>query len=568
MASAARDSDGRADNRSRRRSCARSCALFGCSPFLLIAVIAVISARLHRAPPPVYTQDVTTVTGGQIVGTIKDGIRSYKGIPFAAPPVGPNRWRAPQPVVPWKGVRKAQEYGPAPMQNRAVAMFYSAKLNVKVSEDCLYLNVWTPARRAGEKLPVMFWIYGGAFSSGLTGSPLYDGSSLAKKGVIVVSVGYRVGPFGFLAHPALSRESGHGSGTYGLQDMAAGLRWVKNNIARFGGDPGNVTIFGESAGGTAVNMLAASPLARGLFHRAIAQSAGHPFAPVKRKADDITGPPPLAMAEQQGEAFLARLGVKNIEAARALPADAVQKATEGAGAPSFTMPLDGYVLPDDPYRLFLAGKFNYTPILVGTNSDDAGMFTPPGMTLSKYRETVKGIFGDKADALLTAYPAATDAEAARAARHLLRDMTLAWGTWTWARLQSRQDKGAAYLYYFDRHDAKSPEGAAHGAEVPFVFGHVDPLFGRATPEDRAFSETMQRYWTNFARTGNPNGPGLTPWPAFREPDARVLKFATDVSVQPIPNLEQLKVLDSYFAGRRARESVTPRFQKPVPGMPR
>lgn len=496
-------------------------------------------------------QEVTAkVDGGVIAGEVVDGLHVFKGIPFAAPPLGANRWRAPQPVVAWEGVRSAKEYGPAPMQERGIAMLFSGKLDVKVSEDCLYLNVWSPAKRDGEKLPVMFWIYGGAFSSGMTGSPLYDGSSLARMGVIVVSVGYRVGPFGFLAHPELSRESGHGSGTYGLQDMLAGLRWVQNNIAQFGGDSGNITIFGESAGGSSVNMLAASPLAKGLFHKAIAQSAGSPMAPVKQKVEELGGTATLAMAEAQGETFLTRLGVKDIAAARALPADAIQKATAGMGLSPFSPPIDGYVLVDDPYRLFMAGKFNYTPILVGTNSDDAGMFTPPGITVAKYREFVENGFGDKADSLLTAYPATTDSEASRATRHLLRDSAFAWGTWTWARLQSQQGKGAAYLYYFDRHDAKSPEGAGHGSDVPYVFSPADTLLVRASAADRAFSQTMQRYWTNFAKTGNPNGAGLTEWPTFHEPDGKVMQFGTDFSVQPVPNLAQLKVLDTYFAGRR------------------
>ena len=235
----------------------------------LVAVLAIIIC----AATPVLAQISTAkVTGGVVEGVVKDGIASFKGIPFAAPPVGDLRWRSPQPVKPWQGVRKANEFGPGPMQDTA----FGAKLGgpQKISEDCLYLNVWTGAKKAGEKRPVMVWIYGGGFGIGMTSTPTYDGTNLAKKGVVLVSVAYRVGPMGFLAHPELSKESGKGSGAYGIQDQIAGLKWVKENIAQFGGDPSNVTIFGESAGGMSVGMLTTSPMAKGLFHRAISESGG------------------------------------------------------------------------------------------------------------------------------------------------------------------------------------------------------------------------------------------------------------------------------------------------------
>src|SRR6266568_2240155 len=241
---------------------------------LLVPLIIVLSGFC----PTLSQIQTVQVTGGKLQGVVKDGVASFKGIPFAAPPIGELRWKPPQPVKPWSGIRKADAFGPAPMQIRAPSLLLGGWS--RVSEDCLYLNVWTPARRADEKLPVMVWIYGGGFIIGMTSMPLYDGTKLAQKGVVMVSLAYRVGPFGFLAHPELSRESGKGSGCYGLQDQVAGLRWVKDNIARFGGDPSRVTIFGESAGGIAVSMLAASPAAKGLFHRAISENGGS-FAPVR-----------------------------------------------------------------------------------------------------------------------------------------------------------------------------------------------------------------------------------------------------------------------------------------------
>lgn len=529
-------------NKKPRWPCLLSCALLGCLSMILIPAIAIGIALLRRDPPPTFTSEPVTVTGGQILGTVKDGIRSYKGIPFAAPPVGSNRWRSPQPVEAWTGVRKADTFGPAPMQNKGVVMLFSGKLDVKISEDCLYLNVWTPAKHPKEKLPVMVWIYGGGFNSGLTSSPLYDGANLAKRGVIVVSIAYRVGPFGFLAHPELNREGGKGSGTYGLQDMVAGLRWVKGNIAQFGGDAGNVTLFGESAGGGAISMLAAAPAARGLFHKAIAES-GTPFGQYGAEQEQ------RSKGEKTGESFLARLGVKDIKAARALSAEAIQKSAEGLGAFAFGAVPDGEYLVADAYQRYQQGKFNDTPILVGTNSDDGAMFTPPGITLTKYKELARGLFKENTDSVLAAYSATTDTEAARAARHIVRDTAFAWGTWTWARLQSLKGKNAAYLYYFDWRVPKSAEGAGHGAEIPYVFGNLNPLFGQGTPQARSLSETMQGYWINFAKTGNPNGPGLPVWPAYREPDAKALIFQDVVRAEAVPNLAQLKAINTHYGKR-------------------
>lgn len=520
------------------------------TPLFLVAV--GLGVLVLRAQPAQGAPTIAQIKDGSLKGTIVDGISSFRSI---APPVGANRWREPQPVQPWQGVREATAYSAAPMQNKFIAMFMAANPAVQTSEDCLYLNVWTPAKNLGtqnttknttEKLPVMVWIHGGAFAMGMAGTPSYDGTALAKNGVVVVSIAYRLGPFGFLAHPELSRESGHGLGTYGLQDQIAGLRWVKQNIAQFGGNPANVTIFGESAGAISTALLVTSPQARGLFHKVIAESgAMYFFAKPNNKV--LSNTIPLAVAEKDGQKFIEGLGVKDIAAARQLSAEAIQKEAESPGKFSPNPIIDGYVVPDNQYRRFLAGRYNDTPILIGTNSDDGGMFTP-ATKAAEIEKAAEALLKDKAKtkAILALYPHATDAQAAKAARQFVRDAMFGWPTWKWAQLQTRYGKNPAYLYYFDRYTAKSPEGAAHAAELGYVFG-----VNLSTPEDVAFSQKMQTSWTNFAKTGNPNKPnasGLTLWPTFRESKAKALVFGNkDISVQTVPNIQQIKVIDKYFS---------------------
>jgi para-nitrobenzyl esterase len=500
----------------------------------LLAALAII---ICTAVPALAQISTAKVTGGVVEGVVKDGIASFKGIPFAAPPVGDLRWKSPQPVKPWEGVRKADEFAPGPMQDTS----FGARLGgpQKISEDCLYLNVWTGAQKAGEKRPVMVWIYGGGFGIGMTSTPTYDGTNFAKKGVVLVSVAYRLGPMGFLAHPELTKESGHGSGAYGIQDQIAGLRWVKENVARFGGDPSKVTIFGESAGGMSVGMLVTSPMARGLFQRAISESGG---------AMASTGES-LKMAEEQGKAYLSKLGANDIKAARALSAEAIQKDTKGMG--SFRPVADGVTIVENPYEAFEAGKFNDTPILVGTNSNEGGLFVTQKTTSPEFEKMVRTRFGASADAILKAYPHATDAEATRSAKDIMRDSTFAWSTWAWAKMQSRKGKNKAFVYYFDHRTPASPDGANHAAEIPYVFANLGGMGGGNGPEDKALSELISSYWVNFAKNGDPSGPGLPVWPAFDEKDQKTMIFDTAPGARPYPNLEQIKAFDAYFA--RIRE---------------
>ncbi len=490
------------------------------------------------------------VTGGTIEGIEQDGIHSYKGIPFAEPPVGDLRWKAPVPVKPWTGVKKVDAFGPACMQ-AARAMGNTAP----VSEDCLYLNVWTPAKKTGEKLPVVFWIYGGGFSGGSTSTPMYDGTGFANKGVVLVSGAYRVGPFGFLAHPELSSESGKGSGTYGLADMIAGLEWVQENIDRFGGDPSNVTIFGHSAGGMAVNMLAASPVAKGLFHRAICMSGGS-FAPLQTSNQAVTGLgiPALEVAESNGEQFLEKLGVADIKAARALGAEEIQNnlgGGMGGGGFRFRPAADGYIVPTDLFSMYQEGRFNDTPILVGNTSDELGSFRGRGnITAAQFEEQIKSQYGPRADVILGAYPHSTDFEAAKSMKELSRDSTFAWSTWTWARLQSEKGKGKAFEYYYDYH-APNADGAGHGSDVPYAFQTLGggPQ-GGPKPEDLKLSDMISSYWVNFAKSGDPNGPGLPEWPAFTEDDQKAMVFDAEPSARLVPNLDKLKAFDFYISWLR------------------
>ncbi len=460
---------------------------------LLLGTLAVL---LCAAPPARCQIQTVKITGGEVKGVVKDGIASFKGIPFAAPPVGELRWRAPQPVKPWEGVRIANTYAPGPMQPALVAIAMGGGANL--SEDCLYLNVWTPAKSADERLPVMVWIYGGGFISGLTSVPVFDGTRLAQKGVVLVSIAYRVGPFGFLAHPELSRESGKGSGCYGIQDQVAGLRWVKDNIAQFGGDPSRVTIFGQSAGGISVNMLATVPAARGLFQRAICQSGGS-MGPAKRSDTLEMSVVSLPMAEAAGQKYLRKLGVDSIKAARALSANEIQtvesaselqhamgqmsskKAVTGI---TFWPVADGETLPGDGSELYEAGKFHDTPVLIGWNSDEGSMFVHSKRSPEEFEKEVRANFGPAAEPMIKAYPHSTAAEVFKSSKDIVRDMAFGWNTWTWAELQTRKGKNKAFVYYFDQRTPSSPDGSSHAAELGCVFRNIKAWTGSPSPKMR------------------------------------------------------------------------------------
>src|SRR6185437_5415744 len=376
--------------------------------------------------------------GGRVEGTAENGLAVYRGIPFAAPPIRDLRWRAPQPVKPWRGVRRGDKFAPGCMQAAGPATAVQPP-----SEDCLYLNVWTPALSSSERLPVMVWIHGGGFRAGATSEPIYDGAELAKKGVVLVSITYRLGAFGFLAHPGLSAENPeHVSGNYGLLDMIAGLHWVQRNIAAFGGDPSRVTIFGESAGGIAVSMLCASPLAKGLFSGAISESGGS-FGPTRPTTFPGENMKTLKQAETDGQSFIQKAGFSSIAELRKTPAD---KLPSGFGMPGGWPIVDGYVITGDQYELYEARKYNDVPVLVGYNSDEGASFSPP-KTPDNYINAVKIRYGKFADELIKAYPVGKDV-VPKTARDLTRDAAFGWQTWSWARLQSKTGKSKVFYYYF------------------------------------------------------------------------------------------------------------------------
>jgi para-nitrobenzyl esterase len=507
---------------------------------LALAFFALFTATsLAQTPTPVKTEF------GLVQGVTEQDLTVYRGIPFAAPPVGELRWRAPQPPAKWDGVRPATQFAPDPYQGDGQG---------NVSEDCLYLNIWTPAKSDAERLPVLVWIYGGGFSFGSTSTPVHNGEHLARKGVVLVSLNYRVGPLGFLAHPELSAESPRkASGNYGLLDQIAALRWVQRNIAAFGGDPAKVTIFGESAGGISVSMLCASPEAKGLFRGAISQSGGS-FGPTRPTTYPGENMRRLADAEQSGVAFAAKAGAASIAELRRL---APAKLPAGWGSGAAWPIVDGWVIPDDQYRLYEAGRYNDVAILIGYNSDE-GLSFAREKTPAEYIASTRLRYGPFADQLLAAFPAGTD-RVPKSARDLMRDAAFGWHTWSWARLQSRTGQSKVFLYYFDQHPerpADSPDadhGMPHGVDVPYVFQTLDRNDPKLTAGDLAISETVATYWTNFAKHTDPNGAGVPVWPPFSETNREVMVLKNTAQTGPVPSADSLVVLDSYFAWRRTPE---------------
>ncbi|MEJ0035090.1 MAG: carboxylesterase family protein [Gammaproteobacteria bacterium] len=478
---------------------------------------------------------------GTLEGVDADGVTVFRGIPFAAPPVGVLRWRAPQPAVAWSGLRKADTFSPVCMQEGSYPEDAPAE---RSSEDCLYLNVWAPRR--ARKLPVMVWIYGGALRNGSASTPLYAGDRLARHDVIVVTLNYRLGVFGFLSHPDLTRESStHTSGNYGLQDQIAALGWVKRNIAAFGGDPARVTLFGQSSGAISISALMASPLAKGLFQRAIAQSGGL-FEPMQLL-------PELSLpgAEKAGVQFASRAGAPDLASLRAKPADELLKVEFKAD-----IIVDGHVLARPPYEDFLDGQRNDVAVLVGENRDEGELFIR-GRTITTANMRSELEHGFPAFLVDLAGPVgeiASDTQAHAAVATFNRDMRFGWDMWTWARLASRKN-GIVYAYQFARVPPQGSPfaalGATHGAEMPYVFDHLDLQALPWTEADRALASTMAKYWTHFAKTGDPNGAGLPAWPAFTESGGRGLLLGDEVRSGKPFDERALGRIDAVYATVRA-----------------
>jgi para-nitrobenzyl esterase len=494
-----------------------------------------------------------SIDSGELEGARQDAVSVYKGVPYATPPLGDLRWRAPQPLAPWTGVRKADEFAPACMQT-GVSM--PGEAPPKTSEDCLYLNVWTPATRPGPRLPVIVWIHGGGFSNGSASMPLYWGDRLARKGVVVVTIAYRLGPFGFLALPELTRESGRAaSGNYGLMDQIAALQWVRRNIGAFGGDPGRVTIAGQSAGAMSVSLLMASPLAKGLFQRAIGESGGM-FEPIALAPDY-----PLAGAEREGEAYEASVGASSLAELRRLPAAALL----GGKAATITHPdVEPYVFPKSPYEVFAAGRQNDVPILIGSNADEARSLTDASsVTAANFASGLVAAWGPLARPLVDVYHHATDAQARQARLDMERDLRFGWDMWAWARLQASAGAQPVFFYHFTQTPPFPPTspyagwGASHFAELWYVFDHLDQSPWPWRASDRRLADQMSSYWVNFARSGDPNGPGLPKWPRFTPIGGRVLYLGDPIHTGPVADTGTLQAYDALYGHAAASATAKP-----------
>jgi para-nitrobenzyl esterase len=503
--------------------------------------------------------DHVKIQSGELEGVkeAESTVCAFKGIPYAAPPVGPLRWKAPKPAPGWAGVRKADEFGARCMQGNPFGdMTFRDK---GINEDCLYLNVWTPAKSAKARRPVMVWIYGGGFAAGASSEPRQDGGNLAKKGVVVVSFNYRLGVFGFLSHPDLTKESDrNASGNYGLLDQVAALEWVQKNIAAFGGDPHKVTIFGESAGSFSVSALMVSPLAQGLFQRAIGESGAY-------TGNSALLAKPRAETEEAGRKFAESLGAKTIEELRAEPSEEIHQAAAKAGAFRFAPNIDGYFLPEDVAAIYAKGRQSHVPLLAGWNADEASFqiaFAKEKPTAASFAKQAETQFGTRAEALLKLYPAATDEEALRSAKDLAGDRFIAFATWKWLELHRDTANSPVFRYEFDQvpppaADAKpgSPAtqlGAYHSAEIEFVFEMLDSKKLSWRPEDRKLSGLMSSYWANFAKTGNPNGPGLPKWPAYDTKDGwQVMHLSASPQAEPDAHRNRYLFLDEGTAGKPA-----------------
>jgi len=486
---------------------------------LAIALTASPVLAMDAAP-------VANVAAGRLSGLhdARTGLNEFKGIPYAAPPIGPLRWKPPQPVAAWKDVRKAGQFGRRCMQRPIFSdmVFRSDGM----SEDCLYLNVWAPAESANKKLPVLVYFYGGGFVGGDGSELRYDGAGLARRGIVTVTVNYRLDVFGFLATPELAAESPqHAAGNYGLLDQAAALAWVKRNIAAFGGDPDQVTIGGESAGSMSVSALMASPLSKNLMRGAIGESGS------------VLGnlePRPLAQTLQEGSAFAHGIGANSLEQLRAASAQTLLDAAGQKGVPEFGPTVDGYFFPRSPTAIYAAGEQAHIPLLLGANSQEGSyinLLDKQAPTPAHYREAVQKQLGEHAAEALKLYPGASEAEIKANGTALAGDHFIAYSTWAWMRVHRQTGHAPVYYYYFDqarpakRDGSAGPyAGAVHSGEIEYALGNLETNAVYAwTKADRQVSEVMQGYWARFIKTGDPNGPGLPQWPVATDKDGGLLR---------------------------------------------
>ena len=476
-----------------------------------------------------FAQLQVKTANGIVEGTLDKGIRTFKGVPYGAPPVGNLRWQPPQAVANWKGVRKVDQFGPRCLQ-RPIFSDMVFRSN-GMSEDCLYLNVWSSARSNKDRLPVLVYFYGGGFNAGDGSEPRYEGASMARKGIVALTVNYRLGVFGFLAHPELTKESPHhASGNYGLLDQTAALHWVKRNIAAFGGDPKKITIAGESAGSVSVSAQMASPLSKDLIAGAIGES-GSLLGTLSAM--------PLEEAEKNGVKFAAGVGVDSLAALRAKPAQEILDATAKPGSPWPAPTIDGYFFPKSPFEIYAAGEQAHVPLLAGSNSEENPYVVILGRdapTVENYRKALLKLYNDKADQIFNLYPAATEEEVKSAAQDLASDRFISYSTWKWVDLSTKTGGKPTYYYLYSRPrpaivtpvaNAPVPRGAGHSAEIEYAMGNLDSNRVYAwTPDDYKISKLLQEYFANFIKTGNPNGPGVPEWPLFSKGQRMIIDVET------------------------------------------
>jgi len=534
------------------------------SSFLLLLTLtsSIAMAQLNdETAPRVKTAN------GMLEGTYESGIKIFKGVPFGAPPVGNLRWREPQPLQNWSGVRKADRFGPRAMQ---LPIFGDMNFRSnEISEDCLYLNIWTPAKAGNEHLPVLVYFYGGGFMAGDGSEPRYDGENMARKGIVAIVVNYRLGIFGFFAHPELTKESpNHASGNYGLLDQSAALQWVQKNIAAFGGDPEKITIAGESAGSFSVSAQMASPLSKNIIAGAIGESGSllglNPTVPLKN-------------AEKTGADFAANIKANSLADLRAMPADQLLKATANTSFGRFPITVDGYFFPKSPLEIYEAGEQAPIPLLVGWNSEEMNYQMIMGQdkpTRENYTKAVQKLYGEKSSEALRVYNASNDEDVEQVATDLAGDRFIGFSTWKWSDLQSKTGRSPVYRYLYARpRPAMRPEmgnatsglaggvikdsssartfrtpqaqGAVHSAEIEYALGNLPT--NRVydwQPDDYKVSEIMQTLFANFIKTGNPNGLGVPEWPAVdNNKDVQIMHINVKTKAVQDKNRERYLFLD-------------------------
>lgn len=507
---------------------------------ILILLIVTISScnQIHNY------NGVVGISDGLVSGEFSPETKvfAYKGIPFAKPPVGNLRWKSPQPVDAWDGVLECKEFSASAMQYtpQPFSMWTEEFIGLSepLSEDCLYLNVWTSAQK-NDKRPVIVFIHGGGFSSGSGSVPIYDGTNMAAKGVVFVTINYRVGIFGFLAHPELDKESVSGtSGNYGLLDQIAALKWVNKNITAFGGDPNNVTIAGQSAGAFSVNYLVASPLAKGMFHRAIAESGGA-VMPTSRLSKDNT----LDIAEDKSLHMCQSLGINSIDELRYLSADSLLK------LPAMSIPvIDGYVLPEAVQAIFEKGQQNDVPVLLGWNANE-GNFSGPIKSASEFKKKCQLNYGNRASEFLKIFPATNDLIAQTSQIKLSGLLTFGIQAYKWAELHSELESTPAFVYFFNRSvpygKGQNDFGAFHTSEVPYAYCNLYKSTVRPWEEvDYNLQDVMSSYWINFARNGNPNGNGLPEWQPYSKDKNQTMILGEKIKLQKLPYIDAMRMIEA------------------------